>query len=1030
MSGDSDVFPALFGALRGRLADRVSVPDDAARVDNSLPQSTALSAFASPSDALLKSLSASDPSVGRNILEQIRADVRANKLQLLRRKRLGLRKMREAQRRQRQRLDAVAAAECDAVLLDAATHSQKFHFFLIDTHAKAAARLQTLFFECIAEMKKALIRMENVAADTTEESESMVAELLRRYEWQLFVARLQQDCGGDIEASLLVPPTSSRDSRSSYSRQKADNSKASVKSVLQMALQEYGPALENGDSLIVRSVITLRRSPSTRRAPQKSSRSTPSLHFGAVAAEMWTEAVGALMDPQHASKPRRTMSSSSSTRRIRRLPPSRGGAGEPSMSAFSTSGGMCSMFRQLAARETLQFPGTACDVPLSSVFIRWMLSRGADCGDLLTGDGEGKTEGQCGELADSNIYFDIAEYEQNFAAIMQNYATSATMDAASMPFPIDHAVLASARRSLREISAILERPREQKEAQSSDTIFAPRQMRNGDHEAASNQPQAAHGDHSIFARASVLQLVQTLYYTKNFLSLLTPADSDILGKLYPTTLFGEGCLSTLYVPVVDGGRKREVQQEESTSPASSSEVVMHPLDDRAIHELLLIYVARGNRVLLQNGSTGVNPSQQLTSLAYSDAVNTLMPCREIDCNPRAASPFCVIKNARGLCKQHKGTSGHDDFSYSEEFQRLADADIVFVECTVCPESRKIVSARQPPTSTNVKTNVILEMLGTSCTWRSCITSSELHDLHGNSNLCKWHSSVQRFLEVDESLQYVPNESRMREAFLAAESDSMAEKIKRMIQTSSLLLEELSSKHLPQSIKAFFEHVVSAASNRTYQTQYVGVGGLEGFASLSDLEQSHYELQRLVDVSEEIVGTENRVTRELRQLHKLTVYPGVEDSFIQHGFVDLEELQTDIRTRDLGLLLRLSQQKLHILERRRKDEERQVVRRLAPSTSLPSMSFQPVSEQPGWTDPALVSSSVYDVIHVMRKGRQSLLRQQRQDARGGGLRNAPKRSHGLERCASDLAFRVNPYEAKAAPTTKSRVKTTARKHLDR
>ncbi|KAE9041142.1 hypothetical protein PR001_g6746 [Phytophthora rubi] len=728
MSGDSDVFPALFGALRGRLADRVSVPDDAARVDNSLPQSTALSAFASPSDALLKSLSASDPSVGRNILEQIRADVRANKLQLLRRKRLGLRKMREAQRRQRQRLDAVAAAECDAVLLDAATHSQKFHFFLIDTHAKAAARLQTLFFECIAEMKKALIRMENVAADTTEESESMVAELLRRYEWQLFVARLQQDCGGDIEASLLVPPTSSRDSRSSYSRQKADNSKASVKSVLQMALQEYGPALENGDSLIV--------------------------------------------------------------------------------------------------------------------------------------------------------------------------------------------------------------------------------------------------------------------------------------------------------------RKREVQQEESTSPASSSEVVMHPLDDRAIHELLLIYVARGNRVLLQNGSTGVNPSQQLTSLAYSDAVNTLMPCREIDCNPRAASPFCVIKNARGLCKQHKGTSGHDDFSYSEEFQRLADADIVFVECTVCPESRKIVSARQPPTSTNVKTNVILEMLGTSCTWRSCITSSELHDLHGNSNLCKWHSSVQRFLEVDESLQYVPNESRMREAFLAAESDSMAEKIKRMIQTSSLLLEELSSKHLPQSIKAFFEHVVSAASNRTYQTQYVGVVGLEGFASLSDLEQSHYELQRLVDVSEEIVGTENRVTRELRQLHKLTVYPGVEDSFIQHGFVDLEELQTDIRTRDLGLLLRLSQQKLHILERRRKDEERQVVRRLAPSTSLPSMSFQPVSEQPGWTDPALVSSSVYDVIHVMRKGRQSLLRQQRQDARGGGLRNAPKRSHGLERCASDLAFRVNPYEAKAAPTTKSRVKTTARQHLDR
>lgn len=233
---------------------------------------------------------------------------------------------------------------------------------------------------------------------------------------------------------------------------------------------------------------------------------------------------------------------------------------------------------------------------------------------------------------------------------------------------------------------------------------------------------------------------------------------------YPTTLFGEGCLSTLYVPVFNGDRKREMQQEESTSPASSSEVVMYPLDDRAIHELLLIYVARGNRALSQDGSTDVNPTQQLTSLAYSDAVNTLMPCREIDSNPRAASPFCVIKNARGLCKQDKGTSGHDDFSYSEDFQRFTDADIVFVEvrlvrlkvlcadlisllifnqCTVCPaQSRKIVSARQPPTSTDVKTKTILEMLGTSCTWRSCITSSELHDLHGNSNLCKWHSSVQ------------------------------------------------------------------------------------------------------------------------------------------------------------------------------------------------------------------------------------------------------------------------------------------------
>ncbi|EGZ16860.1 hypothetical protein PHYSODRAFT_259039 [Phytophthora sojae] len=157
LPGDSDFFLALFGALA----------HVAPLVDS--PQSTALSAFSSPSDALLKTLSASVPTVGRCILEEIRADVRANKLQLLQRQRLGLRKARQAKRRQIQRLNAVVAAQCDAALLDAATHDQKFEFFLTDTHAKA-----TLFYECIAEMKKALVRMENVAADTTEESESMV----------------------------------------------------------------------------------------------------------------------------------------------------------------------------------------------------------------------------------------------------------------------------------------------------------------------------------------------------------------------------------------------------------------------------------------------------------------------------------------------------------------------------------------------------------------------------------------------------------------------------------------------------------------------------------------------------------------------------------------------------------------------------------------------------------------------------------------------------------------------------------------
>lgn len=242
-------------------------------------------------------------------------------------------------------------------------------------------------------------------------------------------------------------------------------------------------------------------------------------------------------------------------------------------------------------------------------------------------------------------------------------------------------------------------------------------------------------------------------------------------------------------------------------------------------------------------------------------------------------------------------------------------------------------------------------------------------------------------------------------------------------------------------------------------------------AISGLEQSHHELQRLVDLSEEILSTENCVTRELRQLLQLStssfgggnsniiwrknianllslcsaIYPGVENSFIQHSFLDVDkvrlrctvldlplwlvlkktlheiyQLQSDIRTRDFDLLLRLSQQKLKILQRRRKAEEKQVTRRLAPSTSLPSMNFHSALEQAGLNGPELGPSSVYDVVHVMRKGRQSLLRQQADDAkiRNGSTRNAqPARS--LEHCASDLVYRVSPYEAKAVQTTKCR-----------
>lgn len=290
------------------------------------------------------------------------------------------------------------------------------------------------------------------------------------------------------------------------------------------------------------------------------------------------------------------------------------------------------------------------------------------------------------------------------------------------------------------------------------------------------------------------------------------------------------------------------------------------------------------------------------------------------------------------------------------------------------------------------------MLGPCCMWRSCIISREFQDSQNDSNLCMWHTSVQRYLEADEWRQYTPNECRVKEERFIVETEALVERTKRVILVSSSLLEELSTRHLPQSIEAFYEHVINTSSNHVYQTEVLRQTRLAGIAngitSVSDLEESHRELRRLVHVSEEILDTENCATRELKQLLQLStplfsegdaeyyckiynytlhkaVYPGVADSYIQHDFFDVGELQSDIRTRDLELRLRLGRQKLQILMRRRKDEEIQVVS----STPLPGMNFHAAPRQAGLNNPE-IGPSVYDVIHVMRKGRQSLLRQQR------------------------------------------------------
>jgi hypothetical protein len=109
---------------------------------------------------------------------------------------------------------------------------------------------------------------------------------------------------------------------------------------------------------------------------------------------------------------------------------------------------------------------------------------------------------------------------------------------------------------------------------------------------------------------------------------------------------------------------------------------MLPLDDPTLHELLLVYVARGRRGLAQEKSSSVNSTQHLTSLALSDAVSRLVPCRQDDSSQRTGARLCMIKAPRGLWEQDNELVKQATSSCSEAIQRFREADAVFVEVSL------------------------------------------------------------------------------------------------------------------------------------------------------------------------------------------------------------------------------------------------------------------------------------------------------------------------------------------------------------
>lgn len=98
-----------------------------------------------------------------------------------------------------------------------------------------------------------------------------------------------------------------------------------------------------------------------------------------------------------------------------------------------------------------------------------------------------------------------------------------------------------------------------------------------------------------------------------------------------------------------------------------------------------------------------------------------------------------------------------------------------------------------------------------------------------------------------------------------------------------------------------------------------------------------------------------------------------------------QFDADVRTEDLELMLRLSTRKLQLIRRRREDEEARVTLRLAQSNTTSTISAYSAASSASYAfdtitqDVPLTSSSspVYDVVHVLRKGRKSLMQQQEQ-----------------------------------------------------
>lgn len=306
--------------------------------------------------------------------------------------------------------------------------------------------------------------------------------MTKQYEWQAFLTRLEQDCAG---GARFVQTYLSKNEASSDGDREPDETSLKLQANLQALLVKHGPTLAPDQFVRIDNVIAVSYAHKNASVLQENSKA--SFHFGEAGSTQWVESLSSVIQIINAS----------SKRHARRLP--------LRSIPLLINGEPCSDLRQVVGRETLQFSGIECDILLSSSYIRWLLRAPnvLQAEEMSARTWKERAYAKLKIPMDANIYFRLDEYEKNISRLSDSPIETAK---GPVTFVQDKAMMASIQHALRFVRMSI--------ANDHDSVNVVRTK-----------------DDVVFVRASVLQLLQTTYFSMNFLPALASRDIAYLERV-------------------------------------------------------------------------------------------------------------------------------------------------------------------------------------------------------------------------------------------------------------------------------------------------------------------------------------------------------------------------------------------------------------------------------------------------------------------------------------------------------------------